>query len=76
MDILNEAGIDKAPATWDELKEAAVASMDVEGVKVGLNMKMAPTLFNSFLVANNGQPLSDDGMTVNFPDKLTAALGK
>ena len=74
MDILNEAGIDKAPATWDELKEAAVASMDVEGVKVGLNMKMAPTLFNSFLVANNGQPLSDDGMTVNLDDRALEVL--
>lgn len=74
MDILNEAGIEDAPHTWDELKEAAVAAMDVEGVKVGLNMKMAPTLFNSFLVANNGQPLSDDGMTVNLDERAQEVL--
>lgn len=74
MDILNAAGIEEAPGTWDELKEAAVAAMDVEGVKTGLNMKMAPTLFNSFLVANGGQPLSDDGLTVNLDDRALEVL--
>ena len=74
MDILNAAGIEEAPGTWDELKEAAVAAMNVEGVKAGLNMKMAPTLFNSFLVANGGQPLSDDGLTVNLDDRALEVL--
>lgn len=74
MDVLNKAGIEKAPGNWDELKEAAVAAMGVEGVKVGLNMKMAPTLFNSFLVANNGQPLSGDGLTVNLDDRALEVL--
>lgn len=74
MDILKQAGIETVPTTWDEIKEAAIASMDVEGVKVGLNMKMAPYLFNSFLAANNGQPLSDDGLTVNLDDKALQVL--
>lgn len=74
MDILRQAGIEKAPATWDEIKEAAIASMNVEGVQVGLNMKMAPNLFNSFLTANAGQPLSDDGLTVNLDDKALQVL--
>lgn len=74
MDILRAAGIDKAPATWDEVKEAAIAAMNVEGVKVGLNMKFAPNLFNSFVVANNGQPLSEDGQTVNLDDKSLQVL--
>ena len=74
MDILREAGIEEAPTTWDEIKAAAIASMDVEGVQVGLNMKMAPNLFNSFLTANAGQPLSDDGLTVNLDDKALQVL--
>ena len=74
LDILKAAGIEKAPGTWDELKAAAVAAMDVDGVKVGLNMKMAPTLFNSFLVANGGKPLSDDGLTVNLDDRALDVL--
>lgn len=74
MDILRAAGIDKAPGTWDELKDAAVASMDVDGVQVGINMRMAPFLFNSFVVANNGQPLSDDGLTVNLDDRALDVL--
>lgn len=74
MGILEQAGITEAPTTWDEIKEAAIAAMDVEGVKVGLNMKMAPYLFNSFLAANAGQPLSDDGLTVNLDDKALQVL--
>lgn len=74
MDILRQAGIEKAPTTWDEIKEAAVAAMNVEGVQVGLNMKMAPYLFNSFLTANAGKPLSDDGLTVNLDDKALQVL--
>jgi multiple sugar transport system substrate-binding protein len=74
MDILRAAGIEKAPSTWDEVKAAAVASMKVDGVKVGLNMKMAPYLFNSFYAANNGKPLSDDGSTVNLDDKALQVL--
>ncbi len=74
LDILRKAGIEKAPSTWDEVKAAAVASMKVDGVKVGLNMKMAPYLFNSFLSANNGKPLSDDNLTVNLDDKALQVL--
>lgn len=74
LDILKEVGIDKAPATWDEVEAAAVAAMKVDGVKVGLNMKMAPYLFNSFLVANAGQPLSDDSKTVNLDDRAKEVL--
>lgn len=74
MDILNAAGIENPPATWDEVKAAAIAAMDVEGVKVGLNMSFAPYLFNSFVVANNGQPLSDDGLTVNLDDRALEVL--
>ncbi len=74
MDILRAAGIEEAPSTWDEVKAAAVASMEVDGVKVGLNMKMAPYLFNSFYAANNGKPLSDDGLTVNLDDKALQVL--
>lgn len=74
MDILKKAGIEKAPATWDEIKAAAEASMKVEGVKVGINLKMAPYLFNSFLVANNGKPLSDDGLMVNLDDRALEVL--
>lgn len=74
MDILKKAGIDKAPSTWDEVKAAAEAAMNVEGVKVGLNMKMAPYLFNSFLAANNGEPLSGDGLSVNLDDKALQVL--
>lgn len=74
MDVLRKAGIDKAPSTWDEIAQAAKAAMAVDGVKVGLNMKFAPNLFNSFLVANNGQPLSEDGKTVNLDDKALQVL--
>lgn len=74
MDILRQAGIEEAPSTWDEIKAAAEAAMGVEGVKVGLNMKMAPYLFNSFLVANNGQPLTEDGQKVNLDDKALQVL--
>lgn len=74
MDILKQAGIEKAPTTWDEIQEAAAAAMKVDGVKVGLNMKMAPYLFNSFLAANNGQPLSEDGQTVNLDEKALQVL--
>lgn len=74
MDILNQAGINEPPSNWDELKAAAIAAMDVEGVQVGLNMKMAPYLFNSFLAANNGQPLSDDGLTVNLDERAQEVL--
>lgn len=74
MDILRKAGINEAPSTWDEVKTAAEAAMKVDGVKVGLNMKMAPYLFNSFLVANNGKPLSEDGLTVNLDDKALQVL--
>lgn len=74
MDILRQAGIEEAPTTWDEIKAAAIAAMNVEGVRVGLNMKMAPNLFNSFLIANAGQPLSDDGLTVNLDDKALQVL--
>lgn len=74
MDILNEAGITEPPATWDELKAAAVAAMDVEGVAAGLNMRWVPNLYNPFLVANGGQPLSDDGLTVNLDDKALQVL--
>lgn len=74
MDILRQADIDKAPTTWDEIKTAAIAAMNVEGVRAGLNMKMAPNLFNSFLTANAGQPLSDDGLTVNLDDKALQVL--
>lgn len=74
MDILRQAGIEEVPTTWDEIKAAAIAAMNVEGVRVGLNMKMAPNLFNSFLIANAGQPLSDDGLTVNLDDKALQVL--
>lgn len=74
MDILRSAGITEPPSTWDEVKEAAIASMNVDGVKVGLNMRMAPYLFNSFYTANNGQPLSDDGLTVNLDEKALQVL--
>lgn len=74
MGILNQAGIEEVPSTWEEIRVAAEAAMKVEGVKVGLNMKMAPYLFNSFLVANNGKPLSEDGMTVNLDDKALDVL--
>lgn len=74
MDVLRQAGIEEVPTTWDEIKTAAIAAMDVEGVQVGLNMKMAPYLFNSFLTANAGQPLSDDGLTVNLDDKALQVL--
>lgn len=74
MDILRQAGIEEAPTTWDEVEAAAIAAMDVEGVQVGINMKMAPYLFNSFLTANAGQPLSDDGLTVNLDDKALQVL--
>lgn len=74
MDILNAAGITAPPSTWDEVKAAAVAAMGVEGVRAGLNMSMAPFLYNSFLVANNGKPLSDDGLTVNLDDKALQVL--
>lgn len=74
MDILREAGIEEVPTTWDEIKAAAIAAMNVDGVQVGLNMKMAPNLFNSFLTANAGQPLSDDGLTVNLDDKALQVL--
>lgn len=74
MDILGKAGITAPPSTWDEVKAAAVAAMKVEGVKTGLNMKFAPYLFNSFLVANAGQPLSEDGKTVNLDDKALQVL--
>jgi multiple sugar transport system substrate-binding protein len=74
MGILKQAGINEVPSTWDEIKTAAIAAMKVDGVKVGLNMKMAPYLFNSFLVANNGKPLSDDGLTVNLDDKALQVL--
>jgi multiple sugar transport system substrate-binding protein len=74
LDILEQAGISTPPATWDEVKDAALASMEVSGVKAGINMKWAANLFNSFLVANNGQPLSDDGLTVNLDDKALQVL--
>lgn len=74
MDILAKAGIDTPPATWDELKAAAQASMKVDGVRAGLNMRWVPNLFNPFLVANNGQPLSQDGLTVNLDDKALQVL--
>jgi multiple sugar transport system substrate-binding protein len=74
MGILNEAGVTEPPSTWDEVRDAAVAAMKVEGVSTGINMKWAPNLFNSFLVANNGQPLSDDGLTVNLDDKAMQVL--
>ncbi len=66
LGILNEAGIDAPPATWDEVLEAAEAAMTVEGVSAGINLKMAPYLFNSFVYANGGTPLSDDETTVNL----------
>lgn len=74
MDILSKAGITKAPTTWDELTEAAKAAMNVEGVNVGLNMAMAPNLFNSFVVSNGGSPLSEDGLTVNLDDRAKDVL--
>jgi len=74
MGILRQAGINEPPSTWDEVKEAAIAAMKVEGVKVGLNMRFAPYLFNSFYTANNGQPLSDDGLTVNLDNKALQVL--
>lgn len=74
MDILRKAGIENPPSTWDELKEAAIAAMNVEGVRTGLNLRWAPNLYNPFLVANNGQPLSEDGLTVNLDDKALQVL--
>ena len=74
LDILAKAGIEKAPSTWDEVKEAAVAAQNVDGVTVGLNMRFAPYLFNSFVVANNGKPLSEDGLTVNLDDRAMEVL--
>jgi len=74
MDILRQAGVNEPPSTWDEIKDAAIAAMDVEGVQVGINMRWAPNLFNPFLVANNGQPLSDDGLTVNLDDRALEVL--
>lgn len=74
MDILKKAGIETAPSTWEEIKEAAVASMKVDGVKTGINLKMAPFLFNSFLVSNAGKPLSEDGLTVNLDDRALEVL--
>lgn len=66
LGILAEAGVDAPPATWDEVAEAAEAAMAVDGVTAGINLKMAPYLFNSFLYANGGTPLSDDETTVNL----------
>lgn len=74
MDILNQAGITEPPTDWDSLKEAAVAAMQVDGVATGLNMKFAPNLFNSFLVANAGKPLSEDGLTVNLDERAMEVL--
>lgn len=74
LDILNKAGIKEVPKNWEELEAAAVASMDVAGVKTGLNMKNAPGLFNSFLVANNGSALTADGKKLNLNENALQTL--
>jgi len=70
---LKEAGIDKLPTTWDELREAAVALTVFEdkdsktGMKrAGMNMKISGS-FYSFLMTAGGDVLNSDGtrFTVN-----------
>lgn len=63
---LGEAGIDKLPTTWDELREAAIALTAFEDpdsktgmTRAGMNMKISGS-FYSFLMTAGGSILNDD----------------
>lgn len=67
--VFSDAGIDKMPETWDEIKAAApklakngVAVMDYSGApETTLNLSFYPLLWQA-----GGQVFSDDGKTVAF----------
>lgn len=67
-DLAKEAGIDKAPATWSELRSAAEAYQDKAGTKWGLNIKPSGLdtvqSFYPFLYSSGGEIIDKDGKAV------------
>ncbi|WP_445403039.1 sugar ABC transporter substrate-binding protein [Streptomyces sp. LE64] len=64
-DLAEQAGIDKAPATWAELREAAAAYQDGAGTKWGLSIQPSGLdtvqSFYPFLYSAGGEIVDGDG---------------
>lgn len=67
-DLAKKAGIDKAPATWSELRAAAEAYQDKAGTKWGLNIQPSGLdtvqSFYPFLYSSGGEIIDKDGKAV------------
>lgn len=74
---LNEAGINKLPETWDELRTAAKAmtKYDDQGrmTRAGMNLNISGS-FYSFLQTAGGEMLNEDGSRVAFNTESGAAV--
>jgi ABC-type glycerol-3-phosphate transport system substrate-binding protein len=75
-DMLQSAGVDSAPATWDDLEQAAMKATRRDGDKFsvsGFNARPIWQQYMWFLFQNGGDVFSSDGqVTVNSPEAVEA----
>jgi multiple sugar transport system substrate-binding protein len=69
-DAATKAGIDKPPATWDELKTAAEKLTDKSSGAYGTVIPPELPRFGAFVLAAGGKLISDDGskIALNSPE--------
>ncbi|MGC5583728.1 extracellular solute-binding protein [Ornithinimicrobium sp. W1665] len=73
-DLFEQAGIDGAPTTWDELKEDAAAVADLGDGNVGYALPLGPEEaqgeFSMWLYNNGGTWKDGDTWTINSPENV------
>ncbi|MFC7329069.1 sugar ABC transporter substrate-binding protein [Marinactinospora rubrisoli] len=79
-DLAEEAGIDEAPATWQELGDAARAYQDEAGTRWGISLQPggldAVQSFFPFLYSAGGAIVDDDGRSAIADDASVRALAE